>query len=398
MADTTKTKLITSTMAGAPVLSGTAGSLIAVLEAALVNGFGAVTVTGITVSGGIATAAVSAGHSFTVGSVALVAGAAPSTLNGEKRILSTAANSFTFDATGISDQTAAGSISAKVAAAGWQRVFSGTNITCLKPTAPEATGCVLRIDDTGTTNARVRAYEAMTDANTGIGLTPLDSQVSGGLYWPKSPTADATSKPWTLIADDRAFYLCVAPAGQPHNFTIVFAGDIASLKSGDAYGYLLTGNSSNLTSLQEVPEGCVGFSQQGNNTSAAYLVRSHLGLGGSVLATRTGAHHTAYGASMYTKVYAGASGYANGVSFPNGPNNGLLTCPLEVYEGGLRGRLPGLLHPLQGLGTVFAHGAFMDGTNDLAGRKLMAVLPGWPGASSRTGGTVFFDITGPWAR
>ena len=57
-------KWFSSDMRGAPTISGTAGSRIAALDACLITGFGAVTATGITVSGGIATAAVPSGQSF----------------------------------------------------------------------------------------------------------------------------------------------------------------------------------------------------------------------------------------------------------------------------------------------------------------------------------------------
>lgn len=385
----TSVKVFASTDPGALVLSGTAGALSTLLKTYLVDGRGAGAVATLTVASGIATATYGAGHPFSVGSVGLFEGATPAELNGQKRILSTATNSVTFDATGVADGTATGSITSKLASAGWQQVFSGTNITCLKPTVVEATGCVLRVDDTGTTNARVRAYEAMTDVNTGVGPTPLDSQCSGGLWWPKSGTANATACPWVLVADDRGFYLAISPQGADR-YTILYAGDIASLKSGDAYGYLLTGNQDNQTDISSVPDGCVGWSHRSARTGA-YLVRSHTAIGQSIAAQRIGSHHNGSTADAY----AGTAGYSWGV-YPNGPNNGLMTGALEVFALGIRGKLPGLLHPVQDCGTAFSTGATVDGTDDLAGRRLLAVRTGPP--NSGKAGTVFFDVTGPWAR
>lgn len=63
---------------------------------------------------------------------------------------------------------------------------------------------------------------------------------------------------------------------------------------------------------------------------------------------------------------------------------------------GIRGTLPGLLHPVQDLGNAFATGAIVDGTGDLAGRRLMAIRTGSPAGSAL--GTVFIDVTGPWSR
>lgn len=385
----TSVKVFASTDPGALVLSGTAGALSTLLKTYLVDGRGSGAVATLNVTAGVATATYSAGHPFAVGSVGEFAGATPAGLNGQKRILSVAANSVTFAAPGIADGAATGSITSKLASAGWQQVFSATNVTCLKPTVVEATGCVLRIDDTGTTNARVRAYEAMTDVSTGVGPTPLESQLAGGLYWPKSSVASTLARTWYLVADERGFYLAVAPTGTGR-YTLTYSGDIASLKSGDAYGYLLTGNQADQTNTSSVPDGCVGYSHRSARTGA-YLVRAHTAIGQSTAAQRIGAHHNGSTAD----VYAGTAGYSVG-AYPNGPNNGLMTGALELHAQGIRGTLPGLLHPVQDCGAAFATGDVVDGTDDLAGRRLMAIRVAPP--TSGPVGTVFIDVTGPWAR
>ena len=381
-----------SAMTGAPVLSGSAGALRALIKACLVDGFGAGSVATLTVAAGIATATFAGAHPYRVGSVSQFAGATPAGLNGQKRILSTTTNAVTYAAPGIADGAATGTITHKVAAAGWQELFAGAlaNVLCVKPTVPEATGCVLRVDDTGTTNARVRAYESMTDASTGAGPTPLESQLAGGLYWPKSGTANTTARPWYIVADERGFYIAVSPQGTDR-YTLLYAGDISSLKSGDAYGYLLTGNQADQTALTTVPDGCCGWSHRSARTGA-YMVRAYTAIGQSLAVQRLGAHHNGSTAD----VYAGTAGYSLG-TYPNGPNNGLMTGALELHALGIRGTLPGLLHPVQDCGSSFASGAVVDGSDDLAGRRLMAVRVAPPSAGV-TAGTVFLDITGSWSR
>jgi len=381
-----------SAMTGAPVLSGSAGALRALVKACLVDGFGAGAVATLTVAAGIATATFPGAHPYRVGSVSQFAGATPAGLNGQKRILSITTNAVTYAAPGIADGAATGTITHKVAAAGWQELFAGAlaNVLCVKPTVPEATGCVLRVDDTGTINARVRAYESMTDVSTGAGPTPLESQLAGGLYWPKSSVANATARPWYLVADERAFYLAADPAGAGR-FTLLFAGDIASFKSGDAYGYLVTGNQADQTFATTVSDGCCGWSHR-SARSGAYMVRSHTAIGQSIAMQRLGAHHNGSTAD----VYAGTAGYSLG-TYPNGPNNGLLTSVLELHAMGIRGTLPGLLHPVQDCGGAFTSGVIVDGTDDLAGRRLMAIRVA-PPSGSVTPGAVLLDITGNWSR
>ena len=381
-----------SSQPGAPVLSGTAGALRTLLKACLVDGFGAGAVATLTVSGGIATATYAGAHPFKVGYVAQFAGATPAGLNGDKVILSVTGTSVTFAAPGVPDGAATGTITSKAAPAGWQELFAGAlaNVIALKPSVVEATGCVLRVDDTGAINARVRAYEAMSDISTGVGMTPLESQAAGGLWWPKSGAASSAARPWVLVADERGFYLAVAPQGGDR-YTLLYSGDLASLKSGDAYGYLVTGNQSDQTNATAVPDGCCGYSHR-SARSGAYLARSHTGIGQSLAVQRIGAHHN----GVSSDAYAGTAGYGWG-AYPNGPNNGLLTASLEVFGLGVRGSLPGLLHPVQDLGGAFASGAIVAGTDDLAGRQLMALRVA-PPAGGITAGTVFIDLTGPWGR
>lgn len=386
----TAVKWAVSSMTGAPTLSGTAGSLITLLDAFLVNGFGTKAVDSAQVTDGICRLSftgTSAALKHTVISVAGVTGDG-AVLNGEQRV-SAVSSTYVEFACDLPDGPLTGTITFKIVPLGWEKVFSATNVAVYRSAVPQATRMYLRVDDTGTTNARVRAYESMADAATGTGPVPLESQAAGGLYWPKSNAAIAAARSWVLVGDDRGLYLAVAPTGSDR-YTAVFAGDISSLKSGDAYGYLLTGNQSDQTNITVVPDGCVGYSHR-SARGGAYLVRAHTGIGQSMAAQRVGVHHNGSTADCY----AGVSGYSWG-AYPNGPNNGLLTAELGLFALGLRGTLPGLLHPVQDCSSAFATGAFVEGTDDMAGRHLLAVRVGPP--ASGTLGTVFFDVIGPWER
>lgn len=387
----TSVKVFASTDPGAPVLSGTAGSLAAILKACLVEGRGAQSVQTLTVADGIATATWATSHPYAVHSVALFAGATPLELNGEQRILSVPnANTVTFAAPGVADGAASGTITSKLASAGWTELFPGAaNVLAVKSSVVEATGCCLRVDDTGTTTARVRGFESMNSANAGLGLIPLDSQVSGGLYWSKSGAASAAARPWFLIADERGFYLAVSPQGTADRYTLYWAGDISSLKSGDAYSFLLTGDQSSQIALTTVPDGCCGWSHR-SARGGSYIARSHAAVAGSIPAQRIGSHHN----GSLSDGYAGTTNYSLG-AYPNGPNNGLMTGVLELYALGIRGSLPGLLHPVQECGSAFTSGVMVDGTDDMLGRTLLGLRVA-PPSGAVAAGTVFIEITGPW--
>lgn len=384
-----------SSMTGSPVLSGTAGALRAVLKACLVDGFGAGAAASLTVASGVATLMFSAAHPYRVGTIVQVAGATPSGLSGNKRVLAIAPDRVTFAAPGIADGAASGTITHKVAPAGWQELFAGqlSNVIALQPKAPEATGCVLRMDDTGTVAARVVAYESMSDISTGVGPFPTSTQVAGGMYWPKSDSAQTSPRAWRVVADECTAHVWLAPSVNTHGLLASF-GDIQSFRSGDAWGCMITGGAWDAHSSGSDQFGCLcyGSGASGNAVSDAYVARAHTGLGASQLVRKVSAYN-------FREAYAGTLTYnSNGWPYPNGPDNSLRLAALEVAQGfgGVRGRVAGVYHSPQVLGDAFGSGDRIDGQGDFAGRTFMALRAGPPGADRSRAGTVFVDVTGPW--
>jgi hypothetical protein len=137
----TKTKFFTSAASGAPVLTGQAGSLLGLLDACLVTGYGLLTATSVVVAGGVATATFATPHSALADMVILVAGATPSGLNGEQRVIAHSGNTLTFP-TAVADGTATGVITVRVAPLGWTNPFTGTNKTAYKMVDPKERGSI----------------------------------------------------------------------------------------------------------------------------------------------------------------------------------------------------------------------------------------------------------------
>ena len=393
------TKFFHSSMPGAPTLSGTAGALTDLLDACLVSGFGTKSVSGLVVSGGVATMACSSPHAAVVGSTVLVSGATPSGLNGEKVVTAISSTSVSF-ATALVDQTATGTISFKIAALGWTIAQTATNTRAYKPTSAEATGCILRIDDTSTTVARALGYESLSDINTGTGKFPRDEVISGGFVWPKSEAGDTNARRWMIFGDDRCFYISISPhSGFQAQAVTNFFGDFNAQRSGDAYACMLTGAyAADVTYRQSPSEGEIGGSIRVGARSGygAYVARSHTGLGGPIGIDCVGQGHIS-GSGL---AFSGGAYYGS-ANFPNPSDNGLLLNQVSLFAASsMRGILPGVWHCPQYAQPSFVHGDIVDGFGTLAGRKLMAVVVSSAYANS-TGqpngyGVMFMDLTGPW--
>lgn len=410
MAYNTTVKVFHSGMPGAPTLNGVAGTMLAVLDACLVDGFGAQAVSSLTVASGIATVVLSntVNNQFDVHTVALLSGANPSGLNGEKRALTKTATGFTFDATGIADQVATGTINVKLAPAGWAKPFTGTNLAVYRSPNILSSGCYLRVDDTGTTNARVRSYATMTDVNTGVSPAP----VAAAGYWPKASAAAGNARHWIVIGDDRTFYVkvCTSNTGSQECGVTFGAGDFARFSSDDSFPFFLLAPNVDTSTSTGTSDADLRFTlARGNYTSYASersgfnIQKSYTSTGAAVVG---GKSQESY-AIRTAVVNDGDSGSTTDSNFtyPNPSGNALLLSKYIVWEGDpvadvppvLRGRLRGPLYvPMRVPTGEFAALDKIDGTGTLAGRKLIAIKGGTPNTATQDGRLVFMDLTGPW--
>lgn len=388
----TSVKYFHSAMPGAPVLNGTAGSVIAILDACLVNGFGLKTADSLVVTNSVATLNIASGHSAEVDAVVLVSGATPAALNGEQKVTATTGTTISFATSGLANQTATGTITVKLAPANWSKAFSGTNLAGYKSTDVAATGCLLRVDDTGTRTCRVLGYETMSDINTGTGMFPTTVQHSGGGYWSKSYTADATARAWMLVSDGRLFYFGreyynTSYAG---GYELTAFGDIASTKAGDVYGCMLSGIPSDYSGGQ--PSSSDNLMACYGNAAELYLPRSYTAVGGSCQMRKNFA--------MLSPNSSAWSGYVGAApSYPNPCDGGLYLAPLLLIEDGskaFRGTATGFYCCSQYVASrQFSARDTMKGVTSLSGRTLKVITSYADGCGTSP---AFFDITGPWSR
>lgn len=241
----TTVKWARSDMPGAPLLTRAAGSMTALLDALLVDGWGTQAATSVVVASGVATATFATDHAAALHSVVGVTGAtgAWADLNGEQKIILASSNTLQW-ATALPDGTATGTITVKMAGGGWTRPFTGTNLRAYKSASPQGHGQYLRVNDAGADNTRVIGYETMTAISTGTGLFPTSAQVNGGYYWWKSSYGDNTPVNWVFATDGRMFWLAVEAegAGYPGAKIYGFGDLIPEAPAGDPYATLLVGD------------------------------------------------------------------------------------------------------------------------------------------------------------
>lgn len=399
----TSTKFFFDTMAGAPQLNNTAGSLTALLEAVLVTGFGIKTVNSLTIAGGVATvgftAPASAALPKSVISLTGVTGTyAP--LNGEQRVESVSTTSVSF-LTDMPDGTATfSSASFKMAPLGWEKPFAGSGRAVFRPLDPASTRPYLRILDTAASpatvySARATMYESMTDVDTGANMAPTVARLANGNYWWKTNVNTAAVQAWAVVGDSRGFYFMPVPhfsGSSTLNGPKHFFGDIKPYRSGDAYMATMIAPNVEVTSSSSV---CVALGFSATNSAGGSMMRNHTGLGTNVPAS-----------------WRGVGGYETGPSgndinalgpFPNPSTNGLILAEVTIGQSpmgtyGPRGTLPGAGYVPQSATAngIFNRGAMVDGTGAFAGAKMMC-FPGQGTYSSNAQDFAFFiDVTRDW--
>lgn len=258
-----------STDASAPVLTGQTGSLIALLDACLVNGYGS------------------------------------------------------------------------KSAAGWGHPFAGSST---KQVYRGGTGIrfYLRVLDDGSLTGSfrdcgVRGGESMSDVDTFTNPFPTVAQQTNGLNWRKSNTADATARPWVILADDRTVYVMIqsGDSGSTAGFWPLFVfGEYFSYKAADAHNSILIGATT--FTAGTLSFGSTG-SYQGDEITGGmqttlgghYIARIAAETGTSVACHKKGAFHLTH---LQASSHSVDTLYGS-LAYPNAADGGIYIHPLWVMDG-----------------------------------------------------------------
>lgn len=374
----TDVKFFTSDMSGAPTLNNAAGAIIPVLDACLVNGFDTKTLDSLVVSSNVATATIAAGHSYRKFAVIEISGATPSGLNGQHRITSTTGTTFTFETTGIADQTATGTITSKMAPAGWTKPYTGTNEAVYAPNKVGASSAFFRVIDTTSSYYEIRCYESMSSVSVGT-----NEMLSQYRWFFKS--SDSNNKPWTIIANANFVYI-INQSSTNYNNTVGVFGDIESRKQNDSFRSIIRGNNN---SASYTTPGSASYSI-GDIGSAFKIQKSYTSLGGSVDVRLVSVSNTSS---------SWASGDYGLFNFPNGPDFGLIlfeTFVKEEVDPALRGKIPGMYVSPQSLRSKLGQDAIVrieENITDMTPDSLMFIVPYSVSSSLGSPGYIFINAT-----
>lgn len=375
-------KWIEAGMPRAPALTLQPGSLVALLDAFLVTGWGAMTPQRVHVQGGIATVQCNAGDGFWEHTVIDIAGADDAALNGTTRVLTSTSTSFTF-ATEAADGYATGTISIKAAPAGWEKVFAGENKAVYKNTMPDAPQHFLHIDASEGYRAGVRGFASMADID------------SGDYPFPPIGTDSFFFSGWQSGSGRQRYFLAADKAA----CIFALAASINSFNTASAGGYapFFFGALAPL----------VGASSQENTCAALCALRvwqnDAQGWCGAVFSRERGGSYMAGRRTGYDGSAVGASFVSTKektmppVGIEESPT---LFCCLCQDADAIRGAVPGLFACTHSNAhTNIAALETFQGGRTLGGRRFIAV-PSLDNATSYWAnddrGRFFVDITGPW--
>ena len=422
-------KYYANTMQGAPQLTNDWGCMTALLDAVLVTGFNLKTIETLTSADGVATANIPAGHLYWVGQVLTISGADQNEYNGEVRVVAVTTSTFTYAITGAPVSPATGaSITSKVAPLGWEIAFTAANKRAYRSKNVASNRPYLRVDDscdpayttTYAKKAKVTMAQGMSDIDTFVGArAPFDSAYptrnevatgsGAGVYdgWYKWYYArsdgnaydnygpSAFNRPWTLVGDDRGFYI----------FNDTWSGgglggkcftDFESYRSADGFNTLLCAQDAyNYASIPSSSYDSEGYQSadwrsrfsRTMDTMGKVLMRSYLQIGNNVNPSFT---------SLNTNNGQTVSGYSTGISWPNGPDYSMILHPTLLRETShLRGKLPGMFW-VHNDSPSFNHLDTITGVAGYPGRTflLLKVAHGVGGGNYTA--TLAYDITGPW--
>lgn len=207
----------------------------------------------------------------------------------------------------------------------------------------------------------------------GSGQFPTAAQLltTGHAVIRKSSAADSTARFWRCYADNYTFYFFVQ-SELTGDYKHLFFGDLFSLAgSSDSYRCFIRAHSNENTALGSNDSWInVGGNPTVSNTPGIYAARGYGGGGGSkALGVITN------GSLTNGSTVSGTSAMVGNVQSPNGYDNSFYLVPLRVTEpspGIIRGRYRGMYQVMHAVAS-FGDGQVIAGTGDFSGKTFQII-------------------------
>ena len=406
-------KAFYSDQVGAPLLNGTVGSLIAVLDACLVNGYNQVAVSTMTRDGAIVTVNTVTPHGYGspyvnywdvpgVGNIATIAGANEAAYNGEWAVTWLNPSTFTFNIGSSTPPTpATGAITTKRAPAGFGKPFADTNRGVYRSNDPTSRRHFLQVNDIadcpngqGARYAGWRGYENMSSLYAGE--YPFPTIVAAGVfghYLLKSSALDASYRHWSIHSDGKTFFLVIHPdqggVGISGYCYMAGFGDFTPTVP-DAYATIISGLTTSSSSYSANSNAGFGF------PSGASAPNPGVGSGWTCIPRKANGQATpvfAAGLLACGLAQSYSFGVSSYLSFPNYVDNRFYMSQMQVYEAAnLRGSLP-LYEGMHGI--VHGNREIISNVIGREGRSFAYIRTG--AANPNAVGGLYIDMTGPWS-
>lgn len=242
----------------------------------------------------------------------------------------------------------------------------------------------------------------------------------GAVVCRKSNTASSTTRNWTLIADPTCFYLFVETGDYtaPIQTCCFMFGDFYSYSSTDTHNCMIVGRNTQNSSSNQYEWSAIANGLAGNYNSPAmtytlcghFIASNFTGTGGSIIfgkhidATKSG--FAGCPSFSGTSAVSGNGGQtiggsyvpANALIYPNPANNGLYLSPVWIHHNGmLRGYFKGLWAPVQSM--PLNHDDTYNGTGSMSAKSFVAqYIVGYNGSNGAADpGELIVETSSTWS-
>lgn len=278
------------------------------------------------------------------------------------------------------------------AAAGWTKVFSGTDTAVYKGVGANAK--YLRVGGGDLTSGVFRAtllfgYETMTDVNTGTGRFPNEAETGSNATYcvgrvESNTNATPLNVPWLLVATDKFFWFCnvwTQNTNYLQGTSLMGFGEFPSFDPNDTNNTVLIGNKG---------AGAPATAYTVNSSTVA-AGGYNVTLANDIYGLRSGKDACIWtGLSSQSLLGTPISTTTPAAQYPSAMDGKIHMATAAVYEEGvgIRGRLPGLFS--MSISRSLCPYKSLDVLTGLAGKELTVMA----GASSAS--FIAFETSDTW--